>query len=70
MSFKKPPVIDSSDIFNALDTDHSGRIDCLEFIGLIAFICDSKLDDKIEFLFEMCDFNMNGSLSRNEMVIQ
>lgn len=52
-----------------LDNDHDGRIDGLELLGGISLICVGSFDEKAKLIFEMYDFNLNGSLNRNELLM-
>jgi hypothetical protein len=47
----------------------TGRIDGLSFLGGLAATCSGSEDGITRFLFELCDFNLNGSLCKQEMVL-
>jgi Ca2+-binding EF-hand superfamily protein len=68
----KPEVsayVDIQTLFEVLDNDNDGRIDGLEFLGGVGLICRGSLEDKARFCFELYDFNLNSSLSLQEMVV-
>lgn len=56
-------------LFDILDNDHDGRIDCLELLGGVALVCQAPFEDKARFCFELYDFNLNATLSRKEIVV-
>ena len=53
----------SESAFVIWDTDNNGLIDSLELFGGITLFSDTKLEDKIRFLFDLFDFNELESLS-------
>ena len=57
------------DVFASIDEDNNGRIDALEFIAALALCCKGKFEDKARFCFELVDFNVNGSLCFEELVL-
>jgi len=57
------------DIFKSIDEDNNGRIDALEFIAGLALCCKGTFEDKARFCFELVDFNINGSLCFEELVL-
>jgi Ca2+-binding EF-hand superfamily protein len=69
MSFKKPAVRNLDSIFDALDVNHNGRIDGLTLLGGLAATSSGSEEARTRFLFELCDFNMNGNLNSNEMIL-
>ena len=68
LAFKKD-VQRFEEVFNVLDEDSNGRIDALEFIAAVAQCCKGSFDDKSRFCFELVDFNVNGSLCFEELVL-
>ena len=42
-------------------------VDCIEFFTVLIVFADSKLEDKIRFLFELYDFNQNGYLEESDL---
>jgi Ca2+-binding EF-hand superfamily protein len=69
LTFKNPPVTRLYDIFKSIDEDNNGRIDALEFIAGLALCCKGTFEDKARFCFELVDFNINGSLCFEELVL-
>ena len=69
LSFKKPPVCNIGELFDSLDISRNGRVDGLEFLGALAVICSGDDDGTSRFLFELCDFNLNGTLCKAEMIL-
>ena len=57
------------DVFASIDEDNNGRIDALEFIAALALCCKGTFEDKARFCFELVDFNVNGSLCFEELVL-
>jgi Ca2+-binding EF-hand superfamily protein len=56
-------------LFALLDTDNNGRVDLMEFMSAVAIVCKGSFDETTRFIFELVDFNLNGSLSFYEMVL-
>jgi len=69
LTFKTPPVTRLGDIYKSIDEDNNGRIDALEFIAGLALCCKGTFEDKARFCFELVDFNINGSLCFEELVL-
>ena len=69
LSFKSPSVTRLQDVFKSIDEDNNGRIDALEFIAGLALCCKGTFEDKARFCFELVDFNINGSLCFEELVL-
>ena len=69
LTFKTPPVTRLLDVFKSIDEDNNGRIDALEFIAGLALCCKGTFEDKARFCFELVDFNINGSLCFEELVL-
>ena len=40
-----------------MDTDGNGLIDVIEIFSIMAIFSDSRLEDRIRFLFDLFDFN-------------
>ncbi|EGR27898.1 hypothetical protein IMG5_187420 [Ichthyophthirius multifiliis] len=53
----------SESAFVIWDTDNNGLIDSLELFSGITLFSDTKLEDKIRFLFDLFDFNELDSLA-------
>ena len=53
----------SESAFVIWDTDNNGLIDSLELFSGITLFSDTKIEDKIRFLFDLFDFNELDSLS-------
>jgi Ca2+-binding EF-hand superfamily protein len=50
-----------------MDTDKNGYLDQREFLtGLFRLYC-SSFDEKIEFIFEIYDFDHDGFISKNDI---
>ena len=56
-------------LFEVLDHNHDGRIDGLELLGGLTLICQGEFEEKARFCFELYDFQMNGSMSKSEMIM-
>ena len=56
-------------LFEVLDNNHDGRIDGLELLGGLTLICQGGFEEKARFCFELYDFQMNGSMSKSEMIM-
>ena len=56
-------------IFKVLDQDGDGRIDGLQFMAGVALCCRASFEEKVNFCFELFDFNLNAQLSETEMVM-
>lgn len=56
-------------LFEVLDHNHDGRVDGLELLGGLTLICQGEFEEKARFCFELYDFQMNGSMSRSEMIM-
>ena len=65
----KQSVQRADEVFHVLDEDSNGRIDALEFIAGVAQCCKGTFDEKSRFCFELVDFNVNGSLCFEELVL-
>ena len=46
-----------------------GEVNILEILGGLAVICHASLEDKAEFTFRVFDFNDQGSLNYDEIVV-
>ena len=53
--------------FKIWDTDDNGLIDALELFSGLTLMSDSSFEDKINFLFDLFDFNEVGVLSLVEL---
>ena len=69
LSAKHGEVKRVHDVFESIDEDNNGRIDALEFIAALALTCKGSFEDKARFCFELVDFNVNGSLCFEELVL-
>ena len=54
-------------VFSLWDAHANGMVDCIEFFTVMTVFSDSKIEDKIRFLFDFYDFNQNGYLEEADM---
>lgn len=59
----------SGTFWRKLDTNSCGLVNALELMSGLAVMCMSSVEEKIEFLFQLNDFNNQGSLSYDELVV-
>ena len=52
----------SESLFNLLDDNNNGLIDSIELFTLLALFSDSRVEDRVRFLFDLYDFNERGYL--------
>lgn len=57
----------SEAVFSVWDTDSNGLIDMIEFFTGMVIFSNSRIEDKLRFLFELFDFNANGYLNDIEL---
>jgi WD40 repeat protein/Ca2+-binding EF-hand superfamily protein len=63
-------MIEKSDaLFAALDTDHNGFIDALEFLSLIAVLSGMRFNEIVEFVLTCYDFDGTQMLSVDEVTL-
>lgn len=51
------------------DTNDAGMINVIEFICGLGVMCSASVSDKVEFVFMINDFNSQGTLSYDELVV-
>jgi Ca2+-binding EF-hand superfamily protein len=51
------------------DSNESGMINIVEFISGLCVMCSAGVGEKVEFIFEINDFNGQGNLSYDELVV-
>ena len=56
-------------IFRVFDSDRSGAVDVLEFLGGISMFARGSFVEKMRLCFELYDFNINGALSPLELTL-
>jgi len=61
--------VDVLKLFDILDQGETGRVNCLRFLASIALLSDENFTDKTQFCFELFDFNLNGVLNHDELVL-
>ncbi len=54
-------------LFNAFDSDNSGKVDFKEFLLAISFVSDKDSKQKLRFAFKMYDIDRDGQLSLKEL---
>ena len=54
-------------MFNCVDKDKDGRISFQEFLDTVVLFTRGKTDDKLRIIFDMCDYNGNGIISKTEL---
>jgi len=57
------------DVWDIIDPNNAGMIATLEAICYFCIGCSATLEDKIDFIFNVFDFNNGGDISYDEMVI-
>lgn len=57
--------------FLALENSNSpeGRIDLYESLATCVILCGDDFDLKIQFIFELFDFNRNGVIDKPELIL-
>lgn len=59
----------SLQLFSRFDTGCIGTVDVLQVLSSLAILSDATVDERCRFIFELFDFNLNGSLSLYETVL-
>nr|CCA13913.1 regulator of chromosome condensation (RCC1) putative [Albugo laibachii Nc14] len=60
-------LIPSDELFELIDTDHSGTIDKKEFEAMLAKLGFSVTATKAARVFRLCDLDNSGKIDRNEL---
>lgn len=58
---------DTESVFNNLDSTGNGLIDAIELFTLLAIYSDSRLEDRLRFIFDLYDFNEKGVLEEVDL---
>ena len=58
---------DSEMLFQNLDHNGNGLIDGIEFFCILAIFSDSRIEDRMRFIFEIFDFNEDGVLEEVDL---
>jgi len=56
-------------LWQRFDTTESGLVNLMEVMSGLAVMCASSVEAKIDLIFELNDFNAQGSLSYDELVL-
>ncbi|ETN15717.1 hypothetical protein PPTG_21985 [Phytophthora nicotianae INRA-310] len=80
---KSAESVGTEEVFEVLNANHDGRVDGLELLAALVCVCRAMFEDKArctaygdnvlnflsQLLFDLFDFNHNGSLSLAELAL-
>jgi len=65
-----PPAAETSGLYwSKFDTSGGGLVNVIEVLSGLAVMCQSTMDEKVDLLFALHDFNGAGCLSHDELVV-
>ncbi|CAG9336008.1 unnamed protein product [Blepharisma stoltei] len=67
MTYEEFKEIFNESDFNVWDTDSNGVIEGLEVLAGLVLFADACPDDKVQFLFNLFDFNREDAISRTDL---
>ena len=54
---------------DVFDTDRNNLVDAFEILGCIGLLSRLKISDKVDFIYNLYDFNGSGDITIDEMTI-